>query len=284
MRDHGSGEDFFYLQDDLFSVYAITDEDGVVVERYDYGDYGQVSIMAGDGTARAESQYDNRHAFTGRLLVPGLTLDDGSQILEYRHRYMHTASGRFVQRDPLGVTEDINLYNYTTSNPTAFTDPLGQYRCSPYYHPYLYPLPQITCDARCIVQSGCPHELSTGYEASQFAISAARRCAAPNPPRDGTRCNAVLHCVWNCVMQCRMGPNSGCPKKIGDCHEKCNRTPQSRYPWRDMDLINNRIGRTLGKRCPSSNKASAESYCENVCMSTGLMDRPDYRLAPIPFP
>jgi RHS repeat-associated protein len=125
MRDHASEEDFFYHQDDLFSVYALTDGDGAVVERYDYGDYGQVSIMEANGTPRAESQYDNRHAFTGRLLVPGLTLDDGSQILEYRHRYLHTASGRFVQQDPLEYVDSENLYQYAKISPLVFRDPTG---------------------------------------------------------------------------------------------------------------------------------------------------------------
>jgi RHS repeat-associated protein len=127
MRDHGSGEDFFYLQDDLFSVYALTDGDGAVVERYDYGDYGQVSIMEANGTPRAASAYDNRHAFTGRLLMPELTLDDGSQILEYRHRYLHTASGRFVQRDPLGYVDGMNLYQYGLSRPMVSVDPFGEH-------------------------------------------------------------------------------------------------------------------------------------------------------------
>jgi RHS repeat-associated protein len=140
MRDHASDDDYFYHQDDLFSVYALTDADGVVVERYDYGDYGQVSIMAGDGTPRAESQYDNRHAFTGRLLVPGLTLDDGSQILEYRHRYMHTASGRFVQRDPLGYIGGSNLLAYTRSNPMRYYDPLGLQALPPAPIPFTQPL------------------------------------------------------------------------------------------------------------------------------------------------
>jgi RHS repeat-associated protein len=138
MRDHASDDDYFYHQDDLFSVYALTDGDGVVVERYDYGDYGQVSIMAGDGTPRAESQYDNRHAFTGRLLVPGLTLDDGSQILEYRHRYLHTATGRFVQRDPLGYVDGMNLYQFVQTAPLTLTDPYGL--IPPYdYNPYGIP-------------------------------------------------------------------------------------------------------------------------------------------------
>ena len=130
MRDHATDDDYFYHQDDLFSVYALTDADGVVVERYDYGDYGQVSIMAANGTPRAESAYDNRHAFTGRLLMPELTLDDGSQILEYRHRYMHTATGRFVQRDPLGYVDGMNLHQYAISSPHVYTDPTGEIVCS----------------------------------------------------------------------------------------------------------------------------------------------------------
>jgi RHS repeat-associated protein len=130
MRDHASEEDFFYHQDDLFSVYALTDGDGAVVERYDYGDYGQVSIMEANGTPRAESQYDNRHAFTGRLLVPGLTLDDGSQILEYRHRSMHTATGSFIQRDAAGYVDSPNFYTYVANNPGRYVDYYGFYAVS----------------------------------------------------------------------------------------------------------------------------------------------------------
>ena len=125
MRDHATDDDYFYHQDDLFSVYALTDADGVVVERYDYGDYGQVSIMAANGTPRAESAYDNRHAFTGRLLMPELTLDDGGQVLEYRHRYMLASNGRFVQRDPAHYIDGPNLYTALRSNTLRYVDAFG---------------------------------------------------------------------------------------------------------------------------------------------------------------
>jgi hypothetical protein len=54
MRDQ-VGDDYYYHQDDLFSVYAMTDDAGNVVERYAYGDYGQVSVTAEDGSPRAGS-------------------------------------------------------------------------------------------------------------------------------------------------------------------------------------------------------------------------------------
>ncbi len=116
MRDH-LGADYFYLQDDLYSVYALADAAGAVVERYEYGDYDQVSITAEDGTPRSSSAYGNRYTFTGRLLDDELTLDDGSRILQYRHRYMATGSGRFLQRDPIEILENssnqIGLYRNT---------------------------------------------------------------------------------------------------------------------------------------------------------------------------
>jgi len=137
MRDHGSGEDFFYHQDDLFSVYAMTDEDGVVVERYEYGDYGHASITAEDGTPRvdalghAESAIGNRHTFTGRLLDRELTLDDGIQALQYRHRYMATGTGKFFQRDPRQYFASLNLYGYVNDRPLALADPFGEYPTIP---------------------------------------------------------------------------------------------------------------------------------------------------------
>ncbi|VAW73822.1 hypothetical protein MNBD_GAMMA13-490 [hydrothermal vent metagenome] len=137
MRDHASAndDDYFYHQDDLFSVYAMTDEDGDVVERYEYGDYGQVSVFDEDGADRSVSSYGNRHTYTGRLLDTELTLDDGGQMLQYRHRYMSTGSGRFLQRDPIGYVDGMGLYKFARTNPNTFQDPLGLAACSAAQNP-----------------------------------------------------------------------------------------------------------------------------------------------------
>jgi RHS repeat-associated protein len=125
LHDYGSLEDFYYYQDDLFSVYAMTDDSGAVVERYEYGDYGQVSIADAAGVPRAGSLYGNVHSFTGRISSNELALDDGSQLMEYRNRYTIASSGRFLQRDPLGYYDSMNSLQYAVSNPATFIDPVG---------------------------------------------------------------------------------------------------------------------------------------------------------------
>ena len=42
-----------------------------------------------------------------------------------RARYYHPRLGRFIQRDPIGYVDGVNLYEYTRSNPIAATDPYG---------------------------------------------------------------------------------------------------------------------------------------------------------------
>lgn len=136
MRDQ-VGDDYYYHQDDLFSVYALTDDTGVVVERYAYGDYGQVSVTAEDGTPRTESAYGNTHTFTGRILCGELAMDDGGQALEYRNRYMMASTGSFIQKDPLGYFDGMNVYVYVIANPGRYLDPAGL--CSKPAGPNLIP-------------------------------------------------------------------------------------------------------------------------------------------------
>jgi len=114
----------YYHQDDLFSVYAITDASGAVVERYDYSDYGEVTVQRPDGSVKPDAyRLGNRHTYTGRLV------ERDTGLLQYRHRYMSPTLGRFVQRDPLGVWADSNAagnaYAYGSSAPSRLVDPSG---------------------------------------------------------------------------------------------------------------------------------------------------------------
>ena len=45
--DSGGSQRYFYHQDANFRVAALTDENGAVVERYDYTAYGEPTILAG---------------------------------------------------------------------------------------------------------------------------------------------------------------------------------------------------------------------------------------------
>jgi RHS repeat-associated protein len=114
-----NGDRFFYSTNDLYSVYALTNGTGNVVERYMYDPYGKVTVLDGNGNPRTvnESLYGNPWTFTGRRL------DGETGLMYYRWRMYETGLGRFVSRDPIGYRGGIGLYGaYYVPNAM---DPLG---------------------------------------------------------------------------------------------------------------------------------------------------------------
>jgi RHS repeat-associated protein len=57
------------------------------------------------------------------------TLDSaGAEVFPYLHvgaRCYDPASGRFLQRDPIGIEGGLNVYGYVLSKPTTWIDPSG---------------------------------------------------------------------------------------------------------------------------------------------------------------
>ena len=79
----------------LYSVAALTDAAGSVVERYRYDTYGNRTVLASDGvTTRAVSSYNQQVGFTGRYL------DKETSLWYFRARYYSGSLGRFIGRDP----------------------------------------------------------------------------------------------------------------------------------------------------------------------------------------
>ena len=39
-----------------------------------------------------------------------------------RARYYDANLGRFISRDPIGMSDDVNLYSYVKNNPLKYTD------------------------------------------------------------------------------------------------------------------------------------------------------------------
>ncbi|RLE17655.1 MAG: hypothetical protein DRJ50_13810, partial [Actinobacteria bacterium] len=115
-----SSTDYFYHADDLYSVLAITDADGNVVERYEYEDYGQPTVLNEFGDVLPESAVDNRYLFTGRRYDPETGL--------YLHgtRYLDPAAGRFTTRDPSGIWGNASALGhgctYAGNNPSSGLD------------------------------------------------------------------------------------------------------------------------------------------------------------------
>lgn len=115
--------EYYYHGDDLGSVFALTDSNGLVVERYEYQDFGQPEFFDGGGAPRTGSAFGNAYLFTGRRY------DSSTGLYYYRHRYLDPIAGRFITRDPLGVWADPSSsgsgHTYVGSNPWTHTDPLG---------------------------------------------------------------------------------------------------------------------------------------------------------------
>jgi len=62
----------------------------------------------------------NRRRYTDRRVDPE------TGLYYYRARYYSPRLGRFLQTDPIGIKDDLNLYTYTYNNAVNKTDPSGK--------------------------------------------------------------------------------------------------------------------------------------------------------------
>jgi RHS repeat-associated protein len=131
--DSGGSTRYYYHQNSLFSVVALSDASANYKEGYQYDPYGRhVRITDGnDGdtyvnfntndarSALATSAYGNPYLFTGQRL------DSESGLYYYKMRYYSTSQGRFISRDPIGYREGVSLYQYVGGKPLSRVDPRG---------------------------------------------------------------------------------------------------------------------------------------------------------------
>jgi RHS repeat-associated protein len=125
----------FYHQDKTGNTLALTDTSGVVVAAYAYSPYGAVLNKSGVMTTP--------YTYVG---VYGV-MDEGNDLFYMKNRYYDAATGRFIQRDPIGFAGgQTNLYAYVGDNPVSGVDPEGmKKRCSDLLNPpnNMYAPPEI---------------------------------------------------------------------------------------------------------------------------------------------
>ncbi len=96
------------------SVIALTDATGNIQSSFIYGSYGEPKNASGQ-----LSWSGSRFMYTGQVAIPE------AQLYYYRARVYDPIYGRFLQTDPIGSADDLDLYAYTGDDPVNAADPTG---------------------------------------------------------------------------------------------------------------------------------------------------------------
>lgn len=98
----------YYHYDGKGTVIATTDDSGALVASYIYDPYGKSDDLSG-----------NPYRFKGRRL------DFETGFYYNRARYYSPSLGRFLNADPIGYGDGLNMYAYAGNDPVNSSDPSG---------------------------------------------------------------------------------------------------------------------------------------------------------------
>lgn len=107
----GSTSTKYYHSDALGTTRMMTDDSGAQVEDVVYTAFGERI----SGSSR-------RYGYVGSF---GYQSHDEMQYQHVGARYYDPSSGRFLQRDPIGISGGPNVYAYVFNRPTMGVDPTG---------------------------------------------------------------------------------------------------------------------------------------------------------------
>ena len=112
---------YFALTDHLGSVHALADETGTIVESYRFDAWGRVlGVYNGSGTPLTQSAVGNRFLWAGK------EYSWRTGLYYNRSRVYDPITGRFLSKDPSGISGGMNEYLYCNGNPINFVDRDGR--------------------------------------------------------------------------------------------------------------------------------------------------------------
>ncbi|MEO6253458.1 MAG: RHS repeat-associated core domain-containing protein [Ferruginibacter sp.] len=118
-----AGSRYYYHQNELNSVEAISNNSGRLLERYQYDVYGKPSRYDSLNNPLTTSLAGNRIGFTGQ------EYDSASGSYRFFFRNYSPQTGVFNQRDLIEYGDGMGMYQYVGNNPANGIDVLGLEDC-----------------------------------------------------------------------------------------------------------------------------------------------------------